>query len=271
MAAPLSAPWMWPKAGLPAGVRMVFTTREGGVSEAPFDTLNLGDHVHDEALAVATNRARLQEALGAKPVFLKQVHGPEVVQLTATTPDGTEADACVSDQPGLACAIMVADCLPVVFAHASGKVVAAAHAGWRGLAGGVLERCFDSYVDAVLRAEPGAIRDEIASQTWAWLGPCIGPKAFEVGPEVRQAFVEQYAEDGAGFEAVPGVDAKFLANLSGLARLRLQRLDLKDLQGNDGSPEWCTVAQPSKFFSHRRDAAVLGSTGRMAACIWIEA
>lgn len=262
--------WMWPQEGLPAGVRMVFTSREGGVSEAPFDSLNLGDHVRDQAPAVAINRARLQAVLGVKPVFLKQVHGTEVVSLTGETPDGTEADACVSDQPGVACAIMVADCLPVVFAHASGQVVAAAHAGWRGLAAGVLERCFDTFVDTVLRAYPYTQRSEIAAQTWAWMGPCIGPQAFEVGAEVRQAFVEQCAEDGACFEAVPGTASKHLANLSGLARLRLQRMGLSAVDGNDGSPSWCTVSQASRFFSHRRDAVALGSTGRMAACIWIE-
>lgn len=271
MAEPLHASWMWPATGLPAGVRVVFTSREGGVSEAPFDTFNLGDHVRDEALAVAANRSRLQEALGAKPVFLKQVHGTGVALLTPAMPDGTEADACVSDQPGSACAIMVADCLPVVFAHASGKVVAAAHAGWRGLASGVLERCFDTFVEAVWRAEPGTTRAEIAQHTWVWLGPCIGPNAFEVGYEVKRAFVALNADDGACFEGAPGNASKWLANLSGLARLRLQRLGLTGLQGNDGSTEWCTVSQPSKFFSHRRDAAALGSTGRMAACIWIEA
>lgn len=270
MSAATPASWMWPQVGLPRGVRMVFTTREGGVSQAPFNAFNLGDHVRDEPLAVASNRLRLKEALGAKAVFLKQVHGVEVALLTDSTPDGAEADACVSDEPGLACAIMVADCLPVVFAHTSGKVVAAAHAGWRGLAAGVLERCFDSYAEAVMRAAPGTHRTEIAAETWAWLGPCIGPQAFEVGAEVKQAFEAQHTEEGACFESLPGAESKFLANLSGLARLRLQRLGLKDLQGNDGSPEWCTVSQPSKFFSHRRDAAVLGSTGRMAACIWIE-
>jgi YfiH family protein len=262
--------WIWPKADLPPGVRVVFTTREGGVSVPPFARMNLGDHVRDDPVAVAGNRARLRDAIGAKPVFLNQVHGTDVVMLAPETADGTEADACVSDQPGLACTIMVADCLPVLFAHASGRVVAGAHAGWRGLASGVLERCFESYAQAVLRAEPGTSRADVAEKTWVWLGPCIGPQAFEVGQEVRQVFVDGDAQASTLFEAVPDAEGKYLAHLSALAQLRLQHLGLRAVQGNDGGADWCTVSQPSRFFSHRRDAAVLGSTGRMAACIWID-
>lgn len=265
------ASWMWPSAGLPQGVRAVFTAREGGVSQAPFDSFNLGDHVRDDVAAVAENRARFQSALGAKPVFLKQVHGIEVVQLSPHTPDGTEADACVSDQAGLVCTVMVADCLPVLLAHASGRVVAAAHAGWRGLAGGVLERCFDRYADAVLKALPTTKRAEIAAQTWAWLGPCIGPTAFEVGGEVREVFVAQQAGAEACFKAVETGEGKCMADLASLARLRLRALGLEQATGNDGSTPWCTVTQSSTFFSHRRDAIRLGSTGRMAAGIWIDA
>lgn len=263
--------WLWPEAGMPPGVRAVFTSRDGGVSKTPFDRFNLGDHVRDEPLDVAANRARLSAAMGAKPVFLKQVHGTDVVLLSESTLDGAEADACVSDQPGLACTIMVADCLPVLFAHASGRVVAAAHAGWRGLASGVLERCFERYVQAVQRLEPHVSHADVAANTWSWLGPCIGPRAFEVGPEVKQAFVSKDPAAERCFEAGPGAGDKSLAHLSALARLRLQGMGLKDLQGNDGSPPWCTVTQSSSFFSHRRDAAVLGSTGRMAASIWIVA
>lgn len=270
MAAALPESWLWPLAGLPAGVRVVFTSRDGGVSTPPFDRFNLGDHVRDDPAAVASNRALLSGVLGAKPVFLRQVHGTDVALLRSETPDGFEADACVSDQPGLACTIMVADCLPVLFAHASGRVVAGAHAGWRGLAAGVLERCFEDYAKAVQRVHPGKTRSEVAADTWVWLGPCIGPQAFEVGPEVKQAFVQHNAETEACFESVEGSQGKHLANLGALARVRLKRLGLQNMQGNDGSPSWCTVAQPSRFFSHRRDAAALGSTGRMAACIWIE-
>ncbi|HEY9094302.1 MAG TPA: peptidoglycan editing factor PgeF [Hydrogenophaga sp.] len=262
--------WLSPLSGLPKGVHAVFTSREGGVSAPPFDSFNLGDHVRDDPQAVATNRARLREMLGVRPIFLKQVHGTAVAQLDAHTLDGTEADACVTDQRGLACTIMVADCLPVLFAHASGRVVAAAHAGWRGLASGVLEGCFDAYTQAVQRSGVEQDRGVIAAQTWAWLGPCIGPTAFEVGLEVEAVFVAQQPDAFTCFQPVPGHPDKRLANLSALARQRLQRLGLPPPHGNDGSDPWCTVGQSGRFFSHRRDAAVLGSTGRLAACIWID-
>jgi polyphenol oxidase len=268
-AATAPASWMWPADGLPPGVRAVFTSREGGVSHPPFDSFNLGDHVRDEAAAVAANRARFQAVMGAQPVFLSQVHGTDTVLLQSDTSHGTEADACVSDRPGLACTIMVADCLPVLFAHASGGVVAAAHAGWRGLAGGVLESCFETYADAVEARLPGASRAGIAAETWVWIGPCIGPTAFEVGGEVREAFMAGAPAASACFEAVGEGNGKHLADLSGLARLRLQAMGLTGVKGNDGSASWCTVTQASAFFSHRRDAARLGSTGRMAAAIWI--
>jgi YfiH family protein len=271
MAAVAPASWLWPVTGLPAGVRAVFTTREGGVSQPPFDGFNLGNHVRDEPQAVAANRDHLQQVLGAKPVFLSQVHGTHVVRLDAGTAHGTEADACVSDQVGLGCTVMVADCVPVLFAHASGRVVAAAHAGWRGLAGGVLESCFDAYAKAVVKALPQVDQAGIAAQTWVWLGPCIGPAAFEVGAEVRQAFVAEQPAADACFEALGDGSSKCLANLSALAHLRLQALGIARAEGNDGGAAWCTVTQASQFFSHRRDAARLGSTGRMAACIWIEA
>ena len=266
----MPASWLQPDGGMPRGVRAVFTTREGGASRPPFDTMNLGDHVRDDVLAVARNRAQLAAVTGARPVFLTQVHGTRSVHLEAATVQGTEADACVSDQPGLACTIMVADCLPVLFAHTSGRVVAAAHAGWRGLAGGVLESCFKAYAERVCEAGVAATVADVAAQTWVWLGPCIGPQAFEVGPEVRQAFVAQDAAAGACFEPLGEAGGKALANLSGLARLRLCALGMPCVHGNDGTAPWCTVSQASIFFSHRRDALRLGSTGRMAACIWIE-
>ncbi|MDO9504933.1 peptidoglycan editing factor PgeF [Hydrogenophaga sp.] len=244
----------WPA---PPGVRALFTTRVGGVSVAPFDSFNLGDHVRDEPLAVAGNRERLAAFTSpARPVFLQQVHGTQVVHLAPDTRDGTVADACVVQSPGVAATIMVADCLPVLFAHASGTVVAAAHAGWRGLVEGVIE------------ATALALRDAAGEgEVMAWLGPCIGPKAFEVGAEVCEAFVAVDHQAAAHFW--PLGDGKFLADLQALARLRLQAVGITNVHGNDGSPAWCTVTQSSRFFSHRRDAAVLGSTGRMAACIWI--
>ncbi len=264
------ATWLVPHEGLPPGVRAAFTSREGGVSAAPFESFNLGDHVRDDPLAVAINRASLERHLDAHPVFLNQVHGTGVVQLQAHTPHGVQGDACVSDRPGLACTIMVADCLPVLFAHASGLVVAAAHAGWRGLADGVLEACYARFAETVVQRVPHLSPAAVAAQTWVWLGPCIGPKAFEVGPEVREAFVQGNAAADACFVAQAGEGGKFRANLSALARLRLQAMGLHQPQGNDGSAPWCTVTQSSRFFSHRRDAVALGSTGRMAAAIWID-
>ena len=266
----LPAVWQpdWPA---PPGVRALFTTREGGVSPAPFDSLNLGDHVGDDPLSVAENRARLASAMGARPVFLQQVHGIELAHLQPDTPDGTTADACLSTERGPACAVMVADCLPVLFTDTRGSQVAAAHAGWRGLAGesgrGVLEVTFDAMVVQAQRLDPRSSRAEIAADTLVWLGPCIGPTAFEVGPEVRAAFVDADPTAATCFTALPA--GKWLADLAALARQRLHALGVARCFGNDSSARWCTVGQPSDFFSHRRDASRLGSTGRMAACIWL--
>ncbi|MDP2419151.1 MAG: peptidoglycan editing factor PgeF [Hydrogenophaga sp.] len=262
----LPSDWIVPDWPAPPSVRAVFTSRSGGVSAPPFDSFNLGDHVCDEPAAVACNRLRLAEALNQQPVFLQQVHGTAVLQLDAQTPHGSVADACLTTAPGVACTIMVADCLPVLFAHTSGAVVAAAHAGWRGLAQGVLENTFAALVLAVQKIHPTATPANVAQETLAWLGPCIGPGAFEVGPDVREAFVTD--QPGMHKAFVASEDGKFLANLPMLARWRLATLGIKKVTGNDGAPTWCTVTQSSRFFSHRRDAARLGSTGRMAACIW---
>lgn len=282
-------PWLVPDWPQIPGVQALFTTRAGGVSQAPFDSLNLGDHVRDDPLAVATNRQILTAAIqrsspGARPVFLQQVHGCDVEALNACTANGTAADACVSDQPAAVCTIMVADCLPVLLAHRSLPVVAAAHAGWRGLVGeggvGVLETVFARFCALVqAHSAQAAIKSEvkpallspadIAADTQVWLGPCIGPTAFEVGDEVRQAFVAASAQAAHCF--TPGAAAgKWWANLPALARQRLQAMGLAHVYGNDGSAPWCTVTDSQRFFSHRRDAAVLGSTGRMAACIWLD-
>lgn len=242
----------WPA---PARVRACMSLRSGGVSAAPYDSLNLGDHVGDDPVAVQHNRAVLAAQLGATPVFMQQVHGTavEVLPSPHAAPGSVPvADACMSLQPGLACTIMVADCLPVLFCDTAGRAVAAAHAGWRGLAAGVLERT----LDRLRRAVPQA-------QWLAWLGPCIGPAAFEVGDEVRAAFMAQSAAAADCFRVhTPG---KWLADLPALARLRLAALDLQGIHGNDGSAPWCTVSDPSRFFSHRRDRV----SGRMAACIWL--
>jgi polyphenol oxidase len=268
----LNPDWLIPDWPAPSTVRAVFTSRQGGVSEAPFDSLNLGDHVGDEPGSVAVNRAALQAAVGSRSVFLKQVHGKEVMTLDATTADGEVADACVTSERRIACTIMVADCLPVLLSREDGSVVAAAHAGWRGLAGtgqhagkGVLESVHESFrALAQVNSAPAAMK------IIAWLGPCIGPSAFEVGPEVKATFELSQPEAGRFF--VPTESGKYLADLAGLARLRLNALGVTDVYGNDGSRAWCTVSNPSRFFSHRRDAAVtgngFGTTGRMAAAIW---
>jgi YfiH family protein len=219
--------------------------------------LNLGDHVGDDPAAVAENRARLARSLGVRPVFLQQVHGTAVALLEGQTSDGTVADACITVQRGLACTVMVADCLPVLFTLQSGQVVGAAHAGWRGLAGGVLE----STLQALW--QQAGLDKEGAAQTLAWLGPCIGPAAFEVGPEVRAAFVERDADSADCF--VPQGKGKYLADLAGLARRRLAIMGVTQVYGNDGSTAWCTVSTPSRFFSHRRD----GVSGRLAAGVWL--
>ncbi|MDP1944380.1 MAG: peptidoglycan editing factor PgeF [Rhodoferax sp.] len=243
----------WPA---PAGVRAVCTTRTGGVSAAPYESLNLGDHVGDDTAHVAANRAILQESISARPVFLNQVHGTQVLTLDATTPDGTVADACLTDQPGLACTVMVADCLPVLFASADGHRVAAAHAGWRGLAGqggaGILEAAVKHMLD----------NESQANHILAWLGPCIGPQAFEVGDEVRAAFTASDPLAGDCFKPVSA--GKWLADLAALARLRLRALGLTQIYGNDSSAPWCTVGNASRFFSYRRDRV----TGRFCASIW---
>ena len=266
--------WIIPDWPAPATVRALFTTRAGGVSAAPFDSMNLGAHVGDTARAVMANRDFLQSATGARAVFLEQVHGSKVLALSAQTADGQTADACMTDQRKLACTIMVADCLPVLLATEAGDAVAAAHAGWRGLAGmgenagnGVLDSVYASFI-----ALGQAGRAQAAIKTIAWLGPCIGPGAFEVGAEVKAAFAEVRPAAARFFvEIGPG---KYLANLPALARLRLQALGINEIYGNDGTAAWCTASDPSRFFSHRRDASItgngFGTTGRMAACIWLE-
>lgn len=254
--------WLVPDWPAPARVRAVFTARAGGVSAVPYDALNLGDHVGDALADVQTNRARLAQAIAAQPVFLQQVHGRAVAHLKGPTPQPVVADASFTTQPGIACTAMVADCLPVLFTDTRGTMVAAAHAGWRGLLGsegqGVLESIFKEIM-ALVQVAPA----QEATEVIAWLGPCIGPTAFEVGPEVPAAFIAQDPAAAALFVR-HGTD-KWLANLPGLARLRLQALGLQGVYGNDGSLGWCTVSNPSRFFSYRRS----GVCGRMAACIWL--
>ncbi len=263
----MTPPLLQPHWPVPPHVRSACSLRAGGVSAEPYDALNLGDHVGDDAGAVATNRAAYAKALGAKPVYLKQVHGWDVVPLDALTKDGTVADACVTAEKSLACTIMVADCLPVLFCNSDGTLVGAAHAGWRGLCGaggkGVLEQIFKHF-EHIARINTAQSNTKlIANDILVWLGPCIGPSAFEVGAEVREAFVAHDAQAAQHFK--PKSEGKFFADLSMLARQRLHALDITQIYGNDGSDAWCTVSNPSQFFSHRRDRI----SGRFAASIWL--
>ncbi len=236
-------------------VGALMSTRAGGVSGGVFDSLNLGTAVGDDPDHVAENRRRFTAALGATPTFLKQVHGRRVVRLPTAEPL-PEADACVTTEPGVACVIQVADCLPVLLAAPAARGVAAAHAGWRGLAGGVLEAAVGALCEA---AACGPAEVE------AWLGPCIGPRRFEVGADVLAGFGLAPGQEHPRF--TPGSPGKWMADLAGLARDRLQSLGLVRIDGGT----WCTVEEPSRFFSFRRDRPLHGNSGRLAAAIWITA
>ena len=255
--------WLVPQWPAPTHVHALCTTRKGGQSLAPYAGFNLGDHVGDDAGAVGANRRQLTQALGARPVFLSQVHGAQVEQVSVDTAHGTPADGCITSERGVACTIMVADCLPVLLTNVQGSLVAAAHAGWRSLAGqggrGILEQIIESFM-----ALAPVDKSPVATKIIAWLGPCIGPEVFEVGAEVQEVFVAQDAAARALLR--PHGDGKWLADLQGLARLRLQALGVSQIYGNDGTRNWCTVSNPSRFFSHRRDRI----SGRMAACIWLD-
>jgi YfiH family protein len=259
---PTPVDWLVPDWPAPAQVRAVCTTRAGGVSGAPWDSCNLGTHVGDVPAHVQANRALLQSTLAAKAVFMDQVHGQTLLALDDSTADGQQADGAFATRKGLACTVMVADCLPVLLCDTQGRMVAAVHAGWRGLAGqggvGVLENILDRFraLAPVQYAQP-------AIKIIAWMGPCIGPTAFEVGDEVRAAFVQTHPQANSCFQ--PGAPGKWWADLPGLARQRLADLGVTDVYGNDGSAPWCTVGNPSRFFSHRRDRV----SGRQAACIWL--
>lgn len=241
----MSIQWIEPDWPAPPGVRAASSLRAGGVSQAPFSGLNLGAHVGDDPAHVAENRRQLAAALNlpAEPVWLTQVHGHRTVR--AEAPGDRTADAAYARESGVVCVVMTADCLPVLLCSRDGLAVAAAHAGWKGLAGGVLE---------------SAVESMGTDDLMAWLGPAIGPEAFEVGGEVREAFTARGAEFADGFRAVG--DGKFLADIYHLARLTLNRLGIADIYGGG----WCTHAQADDFFSYRRDR----TTGRMASLIWRE-
>jgi polyphenol oxidase len=239
------------------------TTRQGGTSRHPFDSFNLGDHVGDSPVAVAANRQILQKQLGVRPVFLKQVHGTRCLQIDASTPDGLEADAVVTNDPSVACTIMTADCLPVLFWNASCTAVGAAHAGWRGFVGHVGS---DGTRIDVLQATVDALRALSMPQEplLAWLGACIGFEHFEVGAEVAVHFDWPFKRETG--QIAPN---KWQVDLVSAARARLSTLGVETVSGNDGKPHWCTVTNERDYFSHRRDAIRFGSSGRMAASIWM--
>jgi YfiH family protein len=233
----------WPA---PANVRAATTARAGGVSVPPWDSFNLADHVGDDPACVATNRARLREALSlpGEPVWLRQVHGRNVCDAAAGS---AEADAAYADTPGVVCAVLTADCLPLLLCDREGRAVAAVHAGWRGLAAGIVEAAVERFA-----AEPESLL--------AWLGPAIGPAAFEVGPEVRSRFLS--GDQGASEAFVPGQGDRWFADLYALARRRLARAGVRAVHGGGH----CTFTEQGRFYSFRRD----GETGRMASLIWMD-
>ncbi|WP_097462263.1 peptidoglycan editing factor PgeF [Mangrovitalea sediminis] len=243
----MSIPLIYPDWPAPDNVKALITTRQGGVSLPPWDTFNLGAHVHDDPVAVGENRRRLLQIIGAPDIaWLNQVHGVEVVELPYDEAPIT-ADAATTRQEGIVCAVLTADCLPVLLCNQQGTQVAAAHAGWRGLAAGVLESAVASF--------------EAEDQVMAYLGPAIGPRHFEVGPEVRAAFVAGDLGADACFLPSPSREGCYLADIYGLARRRLGRLGVVRVFGGSD----CTVTDADRFFSYRRD----GETGRMASLIWL--
>ena len=240
--------WLTPDWPAPRGVRAISTLRNGGVSQPPYHSFNLADHVGDDPQAVSTNRDHLrqQAQLPAMPRWLTQVHGAGVVD-AGLVQQPCEADAAFTHQPGVVCVVMTADCLPVLLCERSGLWVAAVHAGWRGLAAGIIE--------SVVRRM--ATRGE---DIMAWLGPAIGPGAFEVGDEVRAQFAR--CDTAADVDFTPSASGRWLMDVYALARRRLAGLGIQQVYGG----HWCTVSEVEKFFSYRRD----GRSGRMASLIWIE-
>ena len=236
--------WIVPDWPVPTGVNALITTRAGGVSTGPFASLNLGVRAGDDPQAVAANRTRLNALLPQAPRWLRQVHGSLVVEAD-TLSEEPEADAAIARRPGTVCAVLVADCIPVLLADRAGGTVGIAHAGWRGLARGVIEN--------TVRTMASAGRDLIA-----YLGPGIGPAAFEVGNDVREAFLARDAGAAAAFK--PHTEGKWLADLFLLARQSLQRAGVREIHGG----ALCTYSDTQRFFSYRRSR----TTGRMAAVIW---
>ncbi len=240
--------WIVPDWAAPRGVRAFVTTRAGGVSEGEYASMNLGLSSGDDSARVEANRARVRLALPGDATFLRQVHGTEVADLDVATEGIRTADAATTEMPGRVALVLTADCMPLFFCDAGGKRVAVAHAGWRGMAAGVIESTL-----AAMRVPP--------AEVLAWMGPAIGPDAFEVGPEVREAFVA--ADPSAAIAFVPpGKPGKYMADLYTLARQRLERAGVRQVYGGG----FCTYHEPARFFSYRRVA----KSGRMGAFIWME-
>jgi YfiH family protein len=245
------------------------TTRQGGVSPQPLDSLNLGLFSGDSTENVLNNRGLVQSAMGVPAVYLRQVHGVKGLGIDHQTPPGLEADVVWTTHAGVACSVMAADCLPILVCHPKFKWVAAAHAGWRGLAGlagqGVVETLSEGAKEQGLRT----------ADCIAWLGPCIGPTAFEVGEDVVQAFLTHLnsPKEKKALENlfVAKGHGKYWADLAGLARWRLEAAGFEIICGNDSSLSWCTYRKETQYHSHRRDALLKGGAGRMAAYIWITA
>ncbi|PRG31249.1 peptidoglycan editing factor PgeF [Burkholderia multivorans] len=274
-----STPLSWRDCVLPdwqvsPRVRALITTRDGGVSEGPYGRwqdgaalpggMNLGLHTGDDPAHVAQNRARLLALTGQpRAAWLEQVHGAQIVradEVIASAGNGAtpvQADASVTDRAGAVCVVMVADCLPVLLCDAHGRAVGAAHAGWRGLAAGIVEQT---------AAGVAALAGGAAADVHAFLGPAIGPRAFEVGADVRDAFLDtatqsEHDETRRAFVAIDGAPGKYLADLYALARVRVARAGVVHVSGGDA----CTLTERARFYSYRRDRV----TGRMAAAIWL--
>jgi polyphenol oxidase len=243
----LPGDWLVPDWPAPPRVRAFVTTRAGGRSEGEYGTMNLGMNSGDDPARVAENRAIVRSHLPSEPAYLAQVHGADVADIDLPSPGMVRADAAVAARPGRVAVVLTADCMPVFLCDRAGRRVAVAHAGWRGMAAGVIENAVRA-----LRCD--------AHDVLAWLGPTIGPDAFEVGPEVRAAFIAHDASAEAAFR--PHKPGKFMADLYHLARQRLAAAGVRHAGGGG----FCTFHEPSRFFSYRR----VQKSGRMGAFIWIE-
>lgn len=254
MTNPASISFITPNWPAPKNVKALQTTRLGGVSVAPYSNLNLGAHVQDDPMAVAKNRQLLSPYLPSEPVWVNQVHGVDVID-AATSTCLQNADASLTTKPNVVCVTMTADCLPLLLCDKRGTVVAAVHAGWRGLCDGVIEAAVNK-----MQVSP--------SDVLVWLGPAIGPDAFEVGSDVREQFIEKDSQAALAFKSINNQDSKgkWLCNLYLIAQQRLNNIGVTQVYGASVNEDFCTYTDEARFFSFRRDNV----TGRMASMIWFE-